>query len=527
MKAEFRAITRRSIREIKSTRLKHCTHWSFPFDAWTAVTKLIEFLSVFGFCGCYNIESMNDDGELLRRYVVNGSEAAFRELVERYLNLVYSAAVRQLSGDTHQAEDITQMVFTDLARKAGRLLGHSSLAGWLYTSVGLAVKTVRRTTERREQREKAAMHMMESAQKPEMDVDRLTLILDEGMHSLREGDRHAILLRFFQEKNFAAVGDSLGLNESAARKRVERALEKLRRFFERRGIAISGVALGEMLASEGVSAAPTGLAAIVAKSSVAAAATGTSFVFSFLKFMNLSKGMIAGTVITAGLTTGVLWQSQANSRLKQENTVLREQRARSVRQNEPAENPTNAPMVLSHDERMELLRLRGEVGLLKRQIANAAEARSRETVKKEVKPVVNWQDRPENQESIAKMRHAKVWMMALFRYARKNDGQFPNDFGQAEEFLTVSIQSNLNEGEAAPDTAVFQEATNRFEIVYHGSLNELSDWAKIMVIREKEPWLSPDGGWARTYAFADGHSEIHRAEDGNFERWEQQHRAVQ
>ena len=115
------------------------------------------------------------------------------------------------------------------------------------------------------------MHMTGPAQQPEMEGDRLTSMLDEGMHSLRERDRRAILMRFFEEKSFAAVGDSLGLNESAARKRVERALEKLRCFFERRGMAMSAVALGEILASEGVTAAPTGLAVLVAKTSVAAA----------------------------------------------------------------------------------------------------------------------------------------------------------------------------------------------------------------------------------------------------------------
>src|SRR5450631_185785 len=73
-----------------------------------------------------------DDRELLRRYAAEKSEAAFAELVRRHLDLVYSAALRHLAGDTHLAQDVAQSVFTDLARKAPSLTGRAALAGWLY-----------------------------------------------------------------------------------------------------------------------------------------------------------------------------------------------------------------------------------------------------------------------------------------------------------------------------------------------------------------------------------------------------------
>ncbi|HEV8544401.1 MAG TPA: sigma-70 family RNA polymerase sigma factor, partial [Verrucomicrobiae bacterium] len=216
---------------------------------------------------------MTPDAELLRQYVEDGSEAAFAELVNRHANLVCSAALRQVQGNIHLAQDVTQSVFTDLARKARKLTRHNSLAGWLYTSVRFAAANLRRDTWRREQREQNAQAISAMSAPPNFpaspsEVDRLASTLDEAMHTLREQDRHAIILRFFQNKPFADVGESLGLNENAARKRVERALEKLRTIFERHGITISGVVLTELLAAQAVSAAPAGLATLVTKSAL-------------------------------------------------------------------------------------------------------------------------------------------------------------------------------------------------------------------------------------------------------------------
>src|ERR1700749_3769404 len=99
------------------------------------------------------------DGELLRRYTSEHSEEAFQELVQRHIDLVYSAALRQVNGDSHSAEDITQAVFTDLAAKAPKLGQHTSLTGWLYTSTRFAASTARRTENRRRAREQEAYAM--------------------------------------------------------------------------------------------------------------------------------------------------------------------------------------------------------------------------------------------------------------------------------------------------------------------------------------------------------------------------------
>ena len=74
---------------------------------------------------------MTDSQTLVAEYVRTGSEPAFRELVERYLGLVYSSALRLVGGDTQFAEDVSQMVFLHLARKAHRLPREVMLGGWL------------------------------------------------------------------------------------------------------------------------------------------------------------------------------------------------------------------------------------------------------------------------------------------------------------------------------------------------------------------------------------------------------------
>ena len=181
---------------------------------------------------------MNEDAELLRRYAAGHSETAFTELIRRHVDLVYSAALRLVGGDVHRAQDVTQQVFTELARQAKRLTKHPALAGWLYTTTRLIAYRTNRTELRRKAREQEATAMNELLREtaPESDWERLRPVLDDAMHELDEKDRHAVLLRFFKNKSLKEVGAALDLNENAARMRVERALEKLRLELARKGV---------------------------------------------------------------------------------------------------------------------------------------------------------------------------------------------------------------------------------------------------------------------------------------------------
>ncbi len=142
---------------------------------------------------------MTSDSQLLARFARSRSEDAFAELVRRHVNLVYSAALRQVGGDTHLAQDVAQTVFTDLARKAPALARRASLTGWLYTSARFAAaKMVRAEHRRHEREEKFMREPIETAPEPEW--DKLRPVLDEVMHQLNETDREAILLRYFENR---------------------------------------------------------------------------------------------------------------------------------------------------------------------------------------------------------------------------------------------------------------------------------------------------------------------------------------
>jgi hypothetical protein len=66
-------------------------------------------------------DEMNEDPQLLAEFCRSASDAAFAELVNRHVKLVYSTSLRLVNGDTHQAQDIAQIVFSNLARKARNL----------------------------------------------------------------------------------------------------------------------------------------------------------------------------------------------------------------------------------------------------------------------------------------------------------------------------------------------------------------------------------------------------------------------
>ncbi|HWA09614.1 MAG TPA: sigma-70 family RNA polymerase sigma factor [Opitutaceae bacterium] len=229
---------------------------------------------------------MSTDPELLRAYAEDGSEAAFAELVQRHLGLVYFAAIRQLGGDRHRAQDVTQAVFSDLARKARTLTGRATLTGWLHTSTRFAAAKVRRADFSRQHHEREASTMNEilSDSEPAREWERLRPTIDDAIHELGDRDREAVLLRFFENRPFAEIGAVLRVSEDAARMRVERALEKLRAAFARRGVTSTGAALAAVLAHQAGIAAPAGLAgavtsAVLAGAAGAAAASGVGLFF--------------------------------------------------------------------------------------------------------------------------------------------------------------------------------------------------------------------------------------------------------
>jgi RNA polymerase sigma factor (sigma-70 family) len=248
-----------------------------------------------------------NDKELLQRYLRDGSEPAFAELVERYIGLVYSAALRQVDGDAQVAEEVTQAVFTDLARKGDHLLRHATLAGWLYTSTHYLAANARRAALRRRAHEQSAQIMNDLLRPngPEQDWTALRPVLDEAMHDLNPADREAVLWRYFEKHAFVEIGARLGLNENAARMRVERALDKLRAALMKRGVTSSSMVLASLVTSQAIGSAPAGLAGRVCQTSIAAAGTAGIGTLITLLFAS-TKAKLALCFLTLAAVLGLV-----------------------------------------------------------------------------------------------------------------------------------------------------------------------------------------------------------------------------
>lgn len=257
---------------------------------------------------------MTDDVELLRRYVREGSDEAFGELVQRHLGFVYAVARRQVGGRGDLAEEVAQAVFTDLARKAPGLLNHPALLGWLFRSARWSAANLLRSERRRAQRETAAAAMQENPDETEAPIDwtRVGPVVDEALADLNERDRDAVLLRYVQDLNFSEIGRRLRVGEDGARSRVNRALEKLRVNLTRRGISSTAAALIVGLQQSSAVAAPAGLAAKISTASLAASAAGSGSLLVSVFTMSKFSTSAAAVALAAGGTLFVI-QHQANA----------------------------------------------------------------------------------------------------------------------------------------------------------------------------------------------------------------------
>ncbi|HTR40330.1 MAG TPA: sigma-70 family RNA polymerase sigma factor [Pseudomonadales bacterium] len=242
------------------------------------------------------------DAELLERFARNDSEAAFAALVERYVALVHSVA-RRHTANPQQAQDITQAVFIILARKAGGLSGKTVLPGWLYQTARLTAANFQRAEMSRIRREQEAF-MQSTLEEPANDTLWLELSpqLDKAMACLGANERDALVLRYFQNKSMADVGRFLGLEENTAQKRVGRALEKLRKFFAKRGVASTTAIIAGVISANSVQAAPTGLAKTI---SVAAVAKGAAASASTLTLAKGALKIMAWTKMNTAVAVGV------------------------------------------------------------------------------------------------------------------------------------------------------------------------------------------------------------------------------
>ncbi len=337
------------------------------------------------------VDALNDQ-QLLAGYSAEGSEEAFAELVRRHVELVYSAALRMVC-DAQLAADVTQGVFLALARNAGQLADQPVLSGWLHrTTQNLAANAVRSDVRRRAREQEAAAMNDLLTTEPDATWEEIAPQLDAALGELEESDREALLLRYFERKSAKEMAVTLGISDEAAQKRVNRAVERLRECFAKRGVAIGLSGLVALISANAVQSAPAGLitaittAAATAATITAASTVTTSTIISATKTIAMTtiQKVAVAVALTAAAGVGIFEATQ-NSKLHQQITALQQQQAplneqlRQLQQdqsdasNRVAALSAELARAKSSTNRNEVMKLRGEVGQLRQEKAIAGE----------------------------------------------------------------------------------------------------------------------------------------------------------
>src|SRR5579859_659296 len=323
---------------------------------------------------------MNDsDQELISQFTREHSEDAFAQLVNRHLNLVFSAALRQVRSP-QLAEEVCQSVFAQLAQKAPQLKPNTVLTAWLYQVTRNAAIDVVRREARRQEREQIAVQMSQMNTDPS-EWRQIEPMLDEAMESLDDAERTAILLRYFENKSLSDVGLVLGASEDAAQKRVSRAVERLRDYFSKRNITVGASGLVALVSANAIKAAPAGLATTVTVGSLT-----TSVAFSTASALTVTKTIamttLQKTIITtlSAVATGAiivsLYQAHQASTLREEVQALKQQHQSALKSQmreleSERDRATNALAAMAAENATlkkspaHLTTLRGEVGRLR------------------------------------------------------------------------------------------------------------------------------------------------------------------
>lgn len=260
---------------------------------------------------------MIDDMDLVRQYARGKSEEAFATLVSRHVSLVYSVALRQVR-DPDLAEEITQTVFIILARKADSLSPRTVISGWLYRTARHAAAKALTLRSRRQNREHEA-YMQSQLTGTETDAwKEIEPLLETAMEQLGARDHNAVVLRFFEDRSFKDISSALSTTEAGAKMRVNRALEKLRKFFIKRGLTFSATAIAGAISANSVQAAPAGLATSVTGAAVKGAtvttltSTLTETTLRLMAWTKLKTTLVIGAValLAAGTATVTLQPSK-------------------------------------------------------------------------------------------------------------------------------------------------------------------------------------------------------------------------
>jgi RNA polymerase sigma factor (sigma-70 family) len=319
---------------------------------------------------------MDETQNLLRQYAETGSEHAFAEVVRRHLDLVYSVARRVGNGDAHFAEDVAQIVFADVARRARELSGNRVFAGWLYRHTWFTAAKAIRAEKRRKTREETAMQQFSNQEDSQNNAflhcpeQALHTVLNE----LGPKDRTALVLRFLEKRDLRSVGAALGVADNAAQKRVTRALEKARLILARKGMPATAAEIATGLGLLVLSALDS-LSAKIIRGALAAKMAG-GVLSTFTEYMGTAKMKILSAAAGFALIgTPVVVQHRALERARRNEASLRQEISALARQHEETLALLRKGSVDESEfrhQQAELLRLRAEVTRLHKKEEEAA-----------------------------------------------------------------------------------------------------------------------------------------------------------
>jgi len=241
-----------------------------------------------------------DDRQLLAAYARRGEQGAFALLVRRHVRFVYGCALRR-TRDAATAEDVTQTVFTLLAQKADAVANQRrSLRGWLYAAARYAASNERRSEERRRRRERAAARA--EAWRPDeapAGAAEISDLLDAALARLNRLDREAVLLRYFGGEDARGVAAALGVSEQAARRRLSRAVERMRNYFAAGGVTLTSAGLSATLEATAPQPPPN-LAERIVSGAVAPSAARLGTARAVARAMALRAGTAALVPLLVG-----------------------------------------------------------------------------------------------------------------------------------------------------------------------------------------------------------------------------------
>jgi len=292
--------------------------------------------------------------------------------------MVQDVALRRTAGDSALAQEISQRVFIDLARKADQLLAHPSLVAWLHRSTCFAAATVIRGEARENAKRSAAALLMDASPPPAvLESEEILTHLDAAVGELSESDRGMILLRFFENRPFRDLGAELGISEEAARKRVDRAVERLRSILFSRGVHVSITSLVSALLSSLAGAPPAALAATVCKASAFSLTTHVTTIKAIA--MTKAQFGILATALAAAVSLNVAQfaiNRDLRSKLDRPASDLQSELARPAPQPAARPAPGSETSESRPPDQTELLRLRGKISQLRNQLNDVSVTKS-------------------------------------------------------------------------------------------------------------------------------------------------------